>query len=296
MFDLTDNKVMIDGNTKVCILIGNPVGHTLSPLIHNTLASICGHDLVYAACSVNPGKVKRAVEGAYELGILGLNVTVPHKIEVMDALCGVDDIAGQIGAVNTLVRTDHGFKGYNTDIYGLERALLSEGVSIEGETVVILGAGGAARACAFLCGLRKASKVYILNRSVDKAEELATAVNNYSGYSICTPLPLDKYESINEESFVALQATSIGLYPDVNRAVIEDEAFYKRVRFGFDLIYKPAETAFMKLVRRGGGECACGLKMLMYQGIAAYEMWNDTSVDDKQAGIVYSVLTEAAYR
>ena len=296
MFDLTENKVVIDGRTKVCILIGNPVEHTLSPLIHNTLASICGHDLVYAACSVDPGKVKRAVEGAYELGILGLNVTVPHKIEVMDALCAVDNIAGQIGAVNTLVRTDHGYKGYNTDIYGLERALLSEGVNVEGETVVILGAGGAARACAFLCGLRKASKVYILNRSVDKAEELTTAVNDYSGKTICTALPLNEYERISEGSLIALQATSIGLYPGINRAVIEDEAFYKRVRFGFDLIYKPAETTFMKLVLRSGGKCACGLKMLMYQGIAAYEMWNDTSVDDKQAGIIYSVLTEAAYR
>ena len=296
MFDQANKKVVIDGNTKICILIGNPVEHTLSPLIHNTLASICGHDLVYTACSVDPGKVGCAVKGAFELGIQGLNVTVPHKIEVMDALCSVDDIAGRIGAVNTLVRTDLGFKGYNTDIYGLDRALLSEGVNLEGETVVILGAGGAARACAFLCGLRKAARVYILNRSVEKAEELAAAVNDYSGSNICTPLSLSEYERISEDSFIALQATSIGLYPDIDRAVIEDEAFYKRVKFGFDLIYKPAETAFMKLVRQSGSKCACGLKMLMYQGIAAYEMWNDMSVDDEQADIVYSVLTEAAYR
>ena len=296
MFDPVKKRVEIDGNTKVCMLIGNPVEHTLSPLIHNTLASICGHDLVYTACCVDPGKVGDAVRGAYELGILGLNVTVPHKIEVMDALCGVDDIAGQIGAVNTLVRTDLGYKGYNTDIYGLERALLSEGVSLEGETAVILGAGGAARACAFLCGLRGASRVYILNRSVGKAGELAAAVNDFSGSSICTPLPLNEYERISEDSLITFQATSIGLYPDVDRAVIDDEAFYKRIRFGFDLIYKPAKTQFMKLVRGGGGECACGLKMLMYQGIAAYEMWNDMSVDDEQAGVVYSALTEAAYR
>lgn len=284
---------IIKGTTRVCGLIGNPVEHTLSPLIHNSLAAICGHDLVYVPFRVESGRVKEAVRGAYGLNILGMNVTVPHKVEVMEALCGIDDVAGAIGAVNTLVRTEDGFIGYNTDVYGLDRALMSEGIDLKDRTVVLLGAGGAARACAFLCAMKRAGKVYILNRSADKAVSLADDVNKYAGYDLCTAHTLEEYRAVTENDVIALQASSVGLYPDHDRVIIDNEEFYRHVGFGFDLVYKPSETGFMKMVKNAGGKTSNGLKMLLYQGVEAYARWNDIEIDDEMASAVYARLAEA---
>lgn len=167
----------IKGTTRVCGLIGNPVGHSVSPAIHNNLARLTGKDMVYTTFKVEKGDVEAAVRGAYSLNILGLNVTVPHKSAVIDSLVDIDPLAKAIGAVNTLVRVDGGFKGYNTDILGLARELEDEGIELENSKVIILGAGGAARAITFLCSSKNAQCVYLLNRTVDKAEAIAQAVN-----------------------------------------------------------------------------------------------------------------------
>ncbi|MDE7277063.1 MAG: shikimate dehydrogenase, partial [Lachnospiraceae bacterium] len=159
----------MDGKTRLCGLIGNPVEHTMSPVIHNTLAEKCGHNLVYVPFLVEQGRIEEAVTGAYALNVLGMNVTVPYKSDVIGSLVEVDELASHIGAVNTLVRTEEGYKGYNTDMTGLYRAMTSEGIRIEGEEIVLLGAGGAARAVAYLCGAQKAAKVYLLNRTLEKA-------------------------------------------------------------------------------------------------------------------------------
>ena len=166
---------MIDGKTRICGLFGNPVEHTLSPVIHNTLAKRCGINMVYVPFLVDGDQVKQAVEGARALQLLGVNVTVPHKSAVIPYLAEIDREASLIGAVNTLVPAENGFKGYNTDLPGLYRALVSEGISLSGEEVILLGAGGAARAAAFLCALRGAERVYLLNRSLEKAQAVAEA-------------------------------------------------------------------------------------------------------------------------
>ena len=169
----------INGTTRVCGLIGNPVGHSISPVIHNSLAQLMDMNMVYTTFKVEKGDVVTAVNGAYALNILGLNVTVPHKQAVMESLVDIDPLAKAIGAVNTLVRTDKGYKGYNTDILGLERELIDEGVVLLGSRCVILGAGGAARAIAFLCAKSGAKEIYMLNRTKEKAYDIAKAVNDY---------------------------------------------------------------------------------------------------------------------
>ena len=129
-----------DGNTSVCGLIGNPVRHTLSPLIHNSLSEITGINMVYVPFEVPEGDVGDAIKGALALGIKGLNVTIPYKSDVIPYLEDIDPLAKGIGAVNTLVRTESGgFKGYNTDMTGLYRSMQDEGVELAGKTVVILG-------------------------------------------------------------------------------------------------------------------------------------------------------------
>ncbi len=178
---------MIDGKTRICGLFGNPVEHTLSPVIHNTLAKRCGINMVYVPFLVDGDQVKQAVEGARALQLLGVNVTVPHKSAVIPYLAEIDREASLIGAVNTLVPAENGFKGYNTDLPGLYRALVSEGISLSGEEVILLGAGGAARAAAFLCALRGAERVYLLNRAWKRRRLLQRRPISRRGGSVSCP-------------------------------------------------------------------------------------------------------------
>lgn len=284
--------MIIDGHTKTCGLMGNPVEHTMSPAIHNTLAERLGHNLVYVPFHVENDRVIDSVKGAFGLNILGLNVTVPYKSDVIPALTEIDDLAEKIGAVNTLVRTDIGYKGYNTDMPGLYRAMASEGISLEGEEVILLGAGGAARAVAFMCAVNNVSKVYLLNRSYEKAAAVAKEVNAKCGRECIYPMLLSEYTKLPDKKLLAIQATSVGLYPDTDRAVIEEDAFYEKIHTGYDLIYKPAETKFMQMVKAHGGKAYHGLKMLLYQGIIAYELWNEVTVAEEDALQVYEVLKE----
>lgn len=283
----------INGRTRTCGLIGNPVEHTLSPLIHNTLAARLGQELVYVPFHVEQGRLAEAVKGAEALNILGMNVTVPYKSEVMACLAKVDDLARNIGAVNTLVRTEGGYKGYNTDMEGLYRAMQSEGIRIAEERIILLGAGGAARAFAWLCVAKGAERVYLLNRTLDRAETVAAEVNTSAGREAVRPMKLAEYEQIPEGKYLAIQGTSVGLSPNDEDVVIADAAFYEKVHTGFDLIYNPWETKFMRLVKAHGGKAYNGLKMLLYQGIIAYELWNGVKVSEKDAQIVYERLKNA---
>lgn len=280
----------INGKTRTCGLIGNPVEHTLSPMIHNTLAGLLGHNLVYVPFPVKAGQVAQAVSGADALNLLGLNVTVPYKSAVIESLKEIDGLAGNIGAVNTLVRTAGGYKGYNTDMEGLYRAMVSEGISIAGETVILLGAGGAARAVAYLCAVKGAEQVYMLNRTLDKAQAVAGEVNRAMGREVICPMALEDYTKLPAGKYLTIQGTSVGLAPHAEEAVITDDAFYEKVSTGFDLIYCPWETKFMQLTRAHGGQAYNGLKMLLYQGIIAYELWNDVKISEEEAQVVYERL------
>lgn len=284
---------MINGKTRTCGLIGNPVEHTMSPAIHNTLAARCGHNLVYVPFLVEEGKVSEAVKGAYALNILGMNVTVPYKSEVIESLVEVDELAAQIGAVNTLVRTEGGYKGYNTDMSGLHRAMASEGIRIEGKEIILLGAGGAARAVTYLCAKQNAKQVYLLNRTLEKAEKVAEEVNHAFHREVIVPMLLSDYPKLPEKKFLAIQGTSVGLAPHEEDVVIEDTAFYQKIHTGYDLIYKPLTTRFMRMVKEAGGEAYNGLKMLLYQGIDAYELWNQVKISEEDAEAAYEKMKQA---
>ncbi len=283
----------VTGKTAVCGLIGNPVCHTLSPLIHNTLSELMGIELVYVPFLVEENRVGEAIKGAYALDIKGLNATVPHKSAVIPHLCEIDELAKRIGAVNTLVRTDGGYKGYNTDMPGLYRQLQSEGIELADKEVILLGAGGAARAVAFMCVQYGAKRVYILNRTFEKAQAVAKEVNESFGKECLVPMPLSEYDRIPKKKYLVIQGTSIGLSPNVDDVVIEDADFYELVETGVDLIYKPAETKFMKLVKAAGKNAYNGLKMLLYQGIVAYELWNEIQISEEIAEVVYQKMKEA---
>jgi shikimate dehydrogenase len=283
-----------DGNTIVCGIIGNPVRHTMSPLIHNSFSEMLGINLVYVPFEVPADGLKAAVRGAYELGIKGMNVTVPYKSDVLEYLKYTDPLAESIGAVNTLVRDEalKGYRGYNTDMTGLYRAMQEEGIELENETVVILGAGGVARPTAHLCINKGARKVYILNRTLEKAEAICAELED----DRVVAMDINNYHEIllREKSFFAIQCTSVGLFPDVNSAVIEDEEFYSHVHAALDVVYKPLDTKFLRLARAAGAKTFSGLKMLLYQGIDAYELWNadrGVKITKEQADEVYRSLS-----
>ncbi|MCD7807603.1 MAG: shikimate dehydrogenase [Lachnospiraceae bacterium] len=279
--DEPKRKPGIDGHTRIFGLIGNPVGHTLSPLIHNTLADFYGHNLIYGAFPVTEDPVE-AVRGAYALGIAGLNVTVPHKSAVLPALAEIDDFAAKIGAVNTLVRVEgKGFKGYNTDMPGLYRAMTRDGIRIAGERIMILGAGGAARAVAMMTASKGAAQVFVLNRTLSKAEAIVCEIRRLYPECPMTAGSLSDYSALPDGKYLCIQATSTGMSPNTDQAVIEDPAFYEKISTGFDLVYNPYETKFMRLVRQAGGRAYNGLNMLLYQGVIAYELWNEMEVGEE---------------
>ncbi len=286
--------MVYNGHTRTCGLIGNPVEHTLSPLLQNYLAEETETNMVYVPFHVETGRLEEAVKGAYALNLPGCNVTVPYKSDVIPYLSEIDELAARIGAVNTLVRTSEGYKGYNTDMPGLYRAMVSDGVEVKGRNCVILGAGGVARAVAVMLLDKGASQVYMLNRTMEKAQAIAEEVNGMAGYEFVKAMVMADYGKLPEgESFLVIQATNVGMHPNVEEVIIADEAFYKRVETGYDLIFNPGNTRFMQLTREAGGKAFNGAKMLVYQGIIAFELWNNVSISEETAEIVCKLVAEA---
>ena len=265
----------MDGKTRVCGLIANPVEHSMSPMMHNFFAQRTGVNLAYVPFKVEEDRVGDAVKGAYALNILGMNVTVPHKQRVMEFLSELDEDARAIGAVNTLVRTAAGYKGYNTDGAGLKRALAQAGIRTEGEHCLLIGAGGAAKAAAYVLAKGGAADIHILNRNETRARELADCINTLTGSGLAEALPLKGYRKLpaRKGGYLAVQSTSVGMHPHED-AVIDDPRFYEMIHTGVDIVYTPARTRFMKMVQEAGGRAVNGLDMLLYQGVIAYELWN----------------------
>ncbi len=265
---------MISAKAKVCGIMAYPVEHSLSPLMHNFYAEQMGIDFVYVPFKVQKEQVKAAIRGAYALNLTGMNVTVPHKQTVIPYLKELDSAAKSIGAVNTLVRTEGGYKGYNTDASGFLRAIKGAGIHISGQDCLLIGAGGAAKAVAYMLGEQGAASVIVLNRNEQRAWTLAQEMNQLFKRNFMTALGLHDYGRLEEKSWLAIQTTTVGMHPDIEASPVQDKAFYKKISVAMDVIYTPAKTQFMTLVEEAGGRAISGLDMLIYQGIEAFELWN----------------------
>ncbi len=265
---------MNSAKAKVCGVMAYPVEHSLSPMMHNFYGEAMGLDFVYVPLKVEPGYVEEAVKGAYALNFSGMNVTVPHKQAVIPHLLKLDSAAAAIGAVNTLVRAEGGYIGYNTDGIGLARSLKEAGISVRGRDCILLGAGGAAKAAAYVLGTEGAASVVILNRSLEKAECLAEEMNRLFGGNRMSAMALSDYEALPGEDYLAIQTTSVGMHPHGDQAPVEDPRFYEKIETAVDVIYTPSETRFLRLAREAGARTLNGLDMLIYQGGAAFELGN----------------------
>lgn len=267
----------INGKTDVYAVIGCPVTHSFSPVIHNTLAQALGHNLVYSAFEVKQEDLGSAVVGGYALGIKGFNVTIPHKQQVIEHLCGVDDLAVQIGAVNTLKYTQQGYKGYNTDYYGLKECFDSRGITLKDKNVVVIGAGGAARSACIMLATQLVKKISIVNRTVAKGFDIAENVKKYYD----TPVDVLTYEQLNrlDAIDVCIQTTSVGMSPDIEDSPIEEIDFFKKVHVALDIIFNPWKTKFLEDAQKMGCIAINGFDMLYFQALKSYEIWNDIKID-----------------
>lgn len=254
--------MLLNAKTILCGIIGNPVEHSLSPAIHNAAYRESGLNYVYLAFGVND--VAGAIRGMRALNIRGLSVTVPHKIEVMAYLDEIDPVARQIGAVNTVVNDQGCLKGSNTDWLGFVRSL-EVYTPIQDKRVVILGAGGAARAVAF--GVKQRNgKLTILNRveEVTMAQALANELD-------CAWGDLTQLDAITAADIV-INATSVGMHPHVAQTIIATRHL-RPAQIVYDVVYNPLETRFLREAKAVGCQVAPGYEMLLLQGVAQFELW-----------------------
>lgn len=261
---------MIDGNTKVVGLIGNPVEHSFSPLMHNAAFKELNLNYVYIPFKVEDNKLPNVISGADSLNIQGLNVTIPHKINIMKYLDNLDPIAKLIGAINTIDFNE--MKGYNTDGIGALKAI-EEVTNIKNKKLVIAGAGGASRAISFQFANTNLEDIVIINRNLNKAQSLSEDVNN-SNLNVTTRYnDLNNLASELETGDIFIDTTSIGMSPNLNDKPIATFDMLHEDLIVNDIVYNPIETVLIKEARKANAQTVSGLKMLIYQGAESFKIW-----------------------
>jgi len=265
---------MINATTGLCGVIGDPVSHTLSPAMHNAAMASLGLDYAYLAFQVKSAELGAAIQGMKALGIAGLNVTVPHKVAVVQFLDEIDPMARSIGAVNTIVNDGGLLKGYNTDAGGFLQSLLAAGFDPQDKKVVLLGAGGAARAIGFALA-QSGARLTILNRKeeLDWAISLAQSLSLVEGREVkAFELNTANLRTALARACLLVNATSVGMNPAAGETPVP-AALFKQDLTVFDVVYSPLETTLLRDARQHGCNAISGLEMLVRQGALAFELW-----------------------
>ena len=264
----------VSGKTKICGLIGDPVEHSMSPAMQNAAFRELGLDYIYVSFHVKSEGLGKAIEGMRALDIRGLNVTVPHKVAVVQFLDELDHLAEKIGAVNTIVNDDGVLTGYNTDATGFLQALLEREIEPSGKTVVILGAGGAARAIAFILAERGAI-LLILNRALelDWAEALARRLSETFNKKVeALELNQENLALVLKKADILVNATSVGMTPIANKTPVPAELLRPDL-IVYDIVYNPMKTRLLREAEAAGASTIGGVDMLVWQGALAFEKW-----------------------
>ena len=259
----------MQGSPKTYCIIGDPIQHSLSPGMQNAAFAALGLNCTYIAFRVPAGELKESVESLRSINISGFNVTVPHKIEVMKYLDELDASAKKAAAVNTVNNIEGILKGYNTDIDGFIEPLRRRHVDFHGMQVLLLGAGGAARAvAAALAQESGVARVIIANRDVQKAKDLARIG---SGLGLkCETLPLEKAQDVSPECDIIVNATTIGLK---NEPSVIDRDHIKKGSLVYDIVYRPIVTDLIENAKYAQATVVYGYEMLIEQGAKAFEIW-----------------------
>jgi shikimate dehydrogenase len=267
-------KGLISGQTTICGIIGDPLGHTMSPAMHNAAFKSLGLDYVYVPFKVKSMELRKAIEGIRGLNLRGVNVTIPHKVAVVQLLDKLDPLAERIGAVNTIVNDEGILTGYNTDATGFLQTLHDRNIEPAEKKVLLLGAGGAARAIGHILTREKA-RVTILNRKQDLswAEDLAARLSrNYKTEVKALELTAENLKKAVNNAEILVNATSLGMSPEINATPVPAE-FLRADLTVFDVVYNPLQTRLLREAKAVGAQTIDGLEMLVRQGAVSFEIW-----------------------
>ncbi len=263
---------MVSARTKLLGIIGHPVGHSLSPRMHNAAFAADGVDYVYVAMDVVPDRLPAAVGGLAALGFVGFNVTMPHKKAILPLLDELDKTARLSGAVNTVVAGEDRLRGLNTDGSGFVEACGEAGVSLARRRVLILGTGGAAAAIAVAVLGEGASRLYIVNRTIERAEELRAKLSEVAREVEILVGPFDGVDKVAAEAEVLINATYLGMKKRDPLPLPAESLSAEKVVC--DAVYLAgAETALIRRAREAGTRTVSGERMLLYQGVQAQRIW-----------------------
>ena len=265
-------------------ILGDPVAHSLSPVMHNAAFEELGMDAVYLAFRVSQNELEDAIKGAKSLGIAGLNVTIPLKEKAL-LFVDAEEVARRIGAINTVdFRTGGTPVGYNTDGIGSIRVLKETVGELKGKKVLIIGAGGAAKAITFYLDL-KGAKVTIANRTKGRAAQLAAKLSNADAIGLGA-----EFKRQIKASDILIHATSVGMHPHEDATLVTADMMHPDLVV-FDVVYNPMETKLLKEAKRAGvKKIVNGVKMLVYQGAASFELWTK---EEPPIAVMEKAVTDA---
>ncbi len=266
---------MITGKTKLLGVIGHPVEHSLSPVMHNAALASLGLDYVYLPLPVKPEDLDEALKGFAAIGLTGFNITIPHKQAILPFLSTISPVASAVGAVNTVWRTDEGWVGTNTDVEGFIAPLLTYNRDWSGAVAVILGNGGAARAV--VAGTRQLGfrEIYVVGRNALKLQEFR---DSWSNSSFKVNLRIQTWEKLPQliaSSDLLVNTTPVGMYPHGEHSPLslDEISLLPKGAIAYDLIYTPRPTRFLQQAHQQGASAIDGLEMLVQQGAAALKIW-----------------------
>ena len=272
--------MIISGKTRILGVIGNPIGHSLSPVMHNAALDQMGSDFVYVAFPIEESVLSTAVAGFEAIGVQGFNVTIPHKQTIMTELVHISELAIAVGAVNTVWKTEQGWHGTNTDVEGFVSPLLEMKRDWSEQTVIVLGNGGAARAVVAGCAELRFKSIQVIGRDSNKLKHFLESFNNFE--SVASKLTVQTWDTLDNtigNADLIVNSTPIGMAPNINASplTIMQSKKIKSGAIAYDLIYTPNPTEFLKQAQAQGAIAIDGLEMLVQQGAAALKIWTGNS-------------------
>ena len=266
------NNPNIGAHTNILCVIGHPIEHSMSPVMHNAALNDLSLDYVYLAFDVTPTDLEKALLGFKKSNIKGINVTIPHKETIIHYLDELDPLSKQIGAVNTVKNEGGMLLGRNTDALGAKHALLDAGFKIEGKKALILGAGGAARAISFAL-TEKIDEIFICNRTEERAIKLAKELQDKTKIKAKGKDMSEKtLKTLASSVDILINTTPIGMYPKIDISPISKDLLNENL-YVFDVIYNPLQTRLLKDAKEIGSKTLNGLDMFINQGALAFEWW-----------------------
>ena len=266
---------MITGTTKLLGVIGHPVEHSLSPLMHNAALAKLGLDYIYLPFPIQPQNLVKALDGFTAIGVVGFNATIPHKQAIIPLLSKIEPIAQAVGAVNTVFRQDDSWIGTNTDVEGFIAPLRSQHKNWSQVNAVILGNGGAARAVVAGCTQLGCASIHVVGRNLQKLSEFR---DSWQDSPLKVNLKVHQWDSLPEiikKANLLINTTPIGMYPNIENSPLDKSLFTHLSKdiICYDLIYTPSPTKFLQYAQQADKTAIDGLEMLVQQGAAALKIW-----------------------